>query len=125
TFLNDWAEVARDPEQWWVDIDFRGLATAFRQLIMEDPGRFLAWKERWQTLLRPIYLRFALEAAAERIGQHQSELLVWLEVAAWVMSRTDSQQEGDRKPSDTSRERPDWSWARRQVVDLISTCIGK
>jgi hypothetical protein len=125
TFLNDWEEVGRDPEQWWVDIDFTGLATAFRQLIIEDPDRFLAWKDRWQTLLRPIYLRFALEAAAQRIGEHQSELPIWLEVAAWVMSRTDSQQEGDRKPSDTSRERPDWSWARRQVVDLISTCIGK
>lgn len=124
-FLNEWADVGRDSEQWWVDIDFSGLATAFRQLITEDPARFLAWRKRWQSLLRPIYLRYVLEAAAQRIGQQPSELPIWLDVADWVMSRADSQLERDEKPSETSRETPNWNWARRQVVDFVSTCISK
>ena len=124
-FLNEWADVGRDLEEWWVDIHFTGLATAFRHLIVEGPDRFLSWKERWQSLLRPVYVRYALDAAAQRIRQYPSELPVWLDLADWVMSRTDSHQDGDKKPSETLRERPDWSWARRQVVDFIAICIGK
>ncbi len=25
SFLNDWEDVHRDPEQWWIDVDFDGV----------------------------------------------------------------------------------------------------
>lgn len=124
-FLNDWEEVGRDPEQWWVEIDFSGLATAFRQLIIDNPARFLQWKDRWRTLQRPIFVRYALEAAGKRIPEHTAELPVWLDVADWAMSRTDSEREGESKPSEVSREQPNWDSTRRQVVDLIAVSISK
>jgi hypothetical protein len=124
-FLNEWQDVGRDTEQWWVDIDFTGLGIAFRQLITENPSRFLQWQERWKTLQRPIYFRYALEAAAKRTAEHPSELAIWFDVADWVMSRRDSAPANDEKPAEDSREAPDWSSARRQVVDFVGSSISK
>ena len=59
SFLNEWEDVHRDPEQWWVDVDFQGLGTSFQQLIATNPKRFLNWGERWHQLKRPIYFRLS------------------------------------------------------------------
>ena len=125
SFLNTWEDSHRDPDEWWVDIDFGGLATAFQQLVLANPSRFLSWGKRWEDLQRPIYLRHALDAAAKRMGEHQSELHQWLDIADWLMTRPEAAQDGDQKASETSRTRPDWSFARRQVVDLIAICVKK
>jgi hypothetical protein len=125
SFLNDWEDAQRDPEQWWVDIDFAGLASAFQQLIQSDPNRFLNWGERWFTLKRPIYLRSALEVAAKRIVDHPNELEHWFKIARWVMSQRDSAAAENGRPDETSQHQPGWESCRRQVVDLIGVCIGK
>lgn len=125
SFLNEWEDVGRDSEHWWVDIDFTGLATAFRQLITDNPTRFVGWGERWRMLQRPIYIRYALETAANRIKQHAAEVPVWLALADWTMRQTDSSREDNHKPSEVSREHPDWNSARRQVVDFVAACVGK
>jgi len=122
-FLNDWEDAHRDADQWWVDIDFTGLAVAFQQLILANPNRFLGWGERWHALQRPIYLRYALQAATKRIGEHQPELHQWLDVADWVMARQEPSPSGDEKSSETSRARPSWSSARTQAVDLLAECV--
>ncbi len=124
-FLNEWEDVGRDPEHWWIDIDFTGLGTAFSQLIADNPDRFLKWGDRWRMLQRPIYLRYALDTAAKRLAQNTSELPAWLDLADWIMSRSDSAREDDLTPSEDSREHSDWNSARRQVVDFVAVCISK
>jgi hypothetical protein len=123
SFLNDWEDARRDSEQWWVDIDFAGLATAFQQLLQADPNRFLNWGERWFDLKRPIYLRSALEVGAKRISDHPSELEQWFKIAGRIMSQHDTVP-SDR-PDETSRNQPGWHSSRRQVVDFVGVCIGK
>ncbi len=125
SFLNTWEDAHRDPKEWWVDIDFTGLATAFQQLILANPNRFLNWGERWRTLERPIYLRYALDAGAKRIAEHRSELPQWLDIADWIMPRMENRSDTNEKASETSRNHPDWAGARRQVVDLTAVCIKK
>ena len=124
-FLNDWDDAHQDADEWWVDIDFTGLATAFQQLILANPNRFLGWGERWHALQRPIYLRYALDAATKRIGEHQPELHQWLDIADWVMTRSEPPPTGDEKNSETSRTHPSWNSARTQVVDLLAACVKK
>jgi hypothetical protein len=123
SFLNDWEDARRDSEQWWVDINFGGLATAFQQLIQSVPNRFLNWGERWFDLKRPIYLRSALEVGAKRISDHPNELEQWFKIAGWIMSQHDSVL-SDR-PDETSRNQPGWLSSRRQVIDFVGVCISK
>jgi hypothetical protein len=125
SFLNTWEDAHRDPKEWWVDIDFTGLANAFEQLILANPNRFLSWGERWRTLERPIYLRHALDAGAKRIVEHRSELSHWLDIADWIMTRMEKASDANEKTSETSRNHPNWAGARRQVVDFIAVCIKK
>jgi hypothetical protein len=125
SFLNTWEDAHRDSKEWWVDIDFTGLATAFQQVILANPNRFLNWGERWRTLERPIYLRYALDAGAKRIAEHRRELSQWLDIADWIMTRTENRLAANEKTSETSRNHPDWAGARKQVVDFIAECIKK
>lgn len=125
SFLNDWEDVHRDPEQWWIDIDFDGLGTALQQLIAAAPSRFLNWGERWHTLKRPVYFRYVFDLATKRIGEHHEDLARWLELADWIMAQSDGNGVAEKKTSETSRDNPDWDSARRQVVDFVGACIGK
>jgi hypothetical protein len=124
-FLNDWDDPHQDSDKWWVDVDFVGLATAFQQLIVANPQRFLAWGERWRAIERPIYVRYALNVATKRVGQHQPELDQWLDIANWVMTKPDDPVKDDEKASETSRDRPAWNSARTEVVALIAECVKK
>lgn len=122
-FLNSWEDVRRDPEQWWIDIDFRGLGTALKQTIQRDPDRFLGWGRRWQSLSRPIYLSYVLDLAKERISAGGiAELDKWFELAEWIVEQPLVEPE----PSTPPKPGPDirnWDSARRAVVDLIETCL--
>lgn len=124
-FLNEWEDVSRDPEQWWVDIDFHGVGIALQQLITASPGRFLDWGGRWREVQRPIYFRYALDIAGKRIVSDDSELAKWFDLADWVMAQKSAEMVGDAAASETSRTHPEWDSARRQVVDLVETCVAK
>src|SRR5207302_3594298 len=65
-YLNEWENAGTDPEQWWVQTDFDGLASSFGEAIQQDPSRFTGWGARWQQIQRPIYLRRALQVAEKR-----------------------------------------------------------
>jgi hypothetical protein len=125
SFLNRWEDAHHDPHAWWEEIDFTGLAIAFQNLITANPNRFLNWGNQWQKLERPIYFRYALDIAGKRITEHQSELAQWLDLADLVMSRGAALPHTIDKISETSRNRPDWSGAQRQVVDFIGVCVNK
>jgi len=123
-YLNEWENAGTDPDQWWVQTDFDGLASSFGQAIQQDPSRFTGWGARWQQIQRPIYLRRALQIAEKRVAENLSEFPRWLELAEWIVSQQDMTPVGET-PSDISRFNPNWSSARRQVVDFIGVCIIK
>jgi hypothetical protein len=125
SFLNDWEDVHRDSEQWWIDIDFHGLGAALQQLITTTPKRFLDWGERWRSLKRPVYFRYALDLAAKRIVEQSDELSRWFDLADWIMLQKDTTAVSEDKASETSRINPNWDSARRQVVDLVGNCVNK
>ncbi len=125
SFLNEWEDVHRDPEQWWIDIDFDGVGIAFQQLIAQNPNRFLDWGERWHEVKRPIYFRYALDLAAKRIVEHKDELSKWFDLADWIMLQKDGPAVSEGKGSETSKNNANWDSARRKVVDLVKACVDK
>jgi len=125
-YLNEWEDEHRDEKQWWVDISFAGLGRAFAEAIQLQPRRFLQWRERWQRIERPIYLRYAIETASKRVKEgQQDELEEWIRLCSWIVARKDSISDPNIKISETSRMAPSWDSARRAVVDLIEACISK
>ena len=125
SFLNEWEDVHRDPEQWWIDVDFNGLGIALQQLITATPKRFLDWGERWLELKRPVYFRYALDLASKRIVENKTELSKWFDLADWIMAQKDSSAASGEKSSETSKSNPNWDSARRQVVDFLGQCVDK
>jgi hypothetical protein len=125
SFLNEWEDVHRDPEQWWIDIDFDGVGIALQKLIAGNPKRYLDWGKRWQEVKRPIYFRYALDLAAKRIVEHKDELSKWFDLADWIMLQKDHTAVSEQKASETSKDNANWDSARRKVVDLVEACVDK
>ena len=124
-FLNDWDNAHRDPEQWWVDIDFRGVGLALKQAIERDPERFLAWGDRWHSIERPIYFSYALQVGTNWVKEKNlSKLRGWLDLCDWIMQQTYVPNRSEEQ-SDESSLNPDWDSARRAVVDFIEACLTK
>ncbi len=125
SFLNEWEDVHRDPEQWWIDIDFDGVGLALQQLIAGNPKRYLDWGKRWFEVKRPVYFRYVLDLAAKRIVEHKDELSRWFDLADWIMLQKDSTAVSEEKASETSKDNANWDSARRKVVDLVEACVDK
>jgi hypothetical protein len=125
SFLNEWEDVHRDPEQWWIDIDFDGVGIVLQQVIAGNPKRYLDWGKRWYEVKRPVYFRYALDLAAKRIVEHKDELSRWFDLADWLMLQKDSTAVSEKKSSETSKDNPNWDSVRRKVVDLVETCVDK
>ena len=124
-FLNDWDNAHRDPEQWWVDIDFRGVGIAFKQAIERDSERFLAWGNRWHRIKRPIYFSYALQVGTNWVKEKKlSELGKWLDLSDWITQQPYVANQSEEQ-SDASALNPDWDSARRAVVDLVEACLTK
>jgi hypothetical protein len=127
-YLNEWENVHRDERQWWVDVDFAGLGRAFGEAIQLQPERFLRWAQKWQQIERPVYFRYAIEAANKRIKEgRQDELKEWIRLCRWIVAQKDSDSAPDPNigTSETSRVAPNWNLARRAVVDLVEVCVSK
>jgi hypothetical protein len=124
-FLNEWNDPHRDPEHWWIDIDFRGVGIAFQQAMKRDPERFLGWRDRWHSIKRPIYLSYALEVGTNWLKEKKvRDLTPWLNLSDWIMQQRYVPSQ-DEHQDDESEEHPDWDSARRAVVDFIEVCLTK
>ena len=130
SFLNEWQNVHRDPEEWWVDISFAGLAQAFesifKEFILPDESRLHFWIENRKRIERPSYVRAMVSAIHERVKAKQFDRLdQWFDLCEWVLSHPDRPKEEGVNRSDVSREHPDWQSSRQAVGDFIEMCLEK
>ena len=130
SFLNEWKNVHFNSEEWWVDINFRGLAQAFQSLFMaaivQDELRLRFWVDNRARIERPIYVQAMVSAIHERVKSKQFDRLgQWFELCEWVLSHPDQPREEGINRSDESKDHPDWESSRRAVGDFIEMCLEK
>ncbi len=130
SFLNEWRDVHFKSEEWWVDINFRGLAQAFQSLFMEaivqDESRLRFWIDNRERIERPIYVQAMVSAIHERVKSKQfDKLSQWFELCEWVLSHPDQPREEGINRTDESKDHPDWESSRRAVGDFIEMCLEK
>lgn len=129
-FLNDWDNSHYDPEKWWVEITFEGLAQAFQSVfkdtILHEGTRLCFWIKHLGQIQRPIYLRTMVSALREHVESKQFDMLdQCFDVCEWILSHPELPKEDGINRSDESREHPDWQSARRAVCDFVETCLSK
>ena len=130
SFLNEWKDVHFNREEWWVDINFRGLAQAFesifKEVILTDEARLKFWTDNRDRIQRPIYVRAMVSVVHERVKSRQFDRLdQWFELCEWVLSHPDQPREEGINRSEVSREQPDWESSRGTVGDFIEMCLEK
>ena len=128
SFLNEWENVDRDPGEWWVHINFEGLAQAFqsifKEIIIPDESRLHFWIENRDQLKRPIYVEAIVSAIQEQVKLKQFDKLdQWFDLCEWVLSHPDQPKEEEINRSDVSKEHPDWQSSRRAVGDFVGICL--
>ena len=130
-FLNEWNNVHFNSEEWWVDINFRGLAQAFesvfKEVILPDESRLHFWIDNRDRIQRPIYVQAIVSVVHEQVKSKQFDKLdLWFELCEWVLSRSDQPigKEGSNR-RDESKEHPAWESSRRAVGDFIEMCLEK
>ena len=128
SFLNEWENVDRDPDEWWVHINFEGLAQAFQEIFKEviipDESRLRFWIENRDKLERPIYVEAIMSAIHDQVKHKQFDKLdQWFDLCEWVLSHPDRPNEEGIERSDVSREHPDWQSSRRAVGDFVGKCL--
>ena len=128
SFLNEWENVDRDPDEWWVHINFEGLAQAFqvifKEVIIPDESRLRFWIENRDQLKRPIYVEAIVSAIQEQVKLKQFDKLdQWFDLCEWVLSHPDRPSEEGIERSDVSKEYPDWQSSRRAVDDFVGMCL--
>ena len=128
SFLNEWENVDRDPDEWWVHINFEGLAQAFqaifKEVIIPDESRLRFWLENRGQLKRPIYVEAIVSAIQEQVKLKQFDKLdQWFDLCEWVLSHPDRPSEEGIERSDVSKEYPDWQSSRRAVDDFVGMCL--
>ena len=90
--------VQHDPDEWWVDINFEGLAGAFqsifKEIIVLDESRLQFWIENRDRLERPIYVKAIVSAIHEQVKLKQFDKLdLWFDFCEWVLSHPDQRRE--------------------------------
>ena len=128
SFLNEWEDVGRDPDEWWVHISFEGLAqtfqSIFKEVIIPDESRLHFWLENRNRLERPIYVEAIVSAIHEQVKLKQFDKLdQWFDLCEWILSHPDQPKEEGINRSDVSRENPDWQGSRRAVGDFVGMCL--
>jgi hypothetical protein len=128
TFINEWEDVHRESESWWVDINYEGLALAFQQVFKEhiigSKHRLEYWQENRNRIFRPIFARAIVKAFHELLEAKEfDELGASFEFCAWVLIQPNKTFEEGSNPSDASKEMPDWRSTRRAVRDFVGACV--
>ena len=129
-FLNEWKDVHFNSEEWWVDINFRGLAQAFestfKEVILPDKSRLHFWIDNRGRIERPIYVQAMVSVVHERVKSgHFDRLDQWFDLCQWILSHPDQPREEGINRSDESKDHSDWESSRRAVGDFIEMCLGK
>ena len=130
TFLNEWNNVHFNPEEWWVDINFRGLAKAFQSIflavILPDESRLNFWINNRGRIERPIYIWAMVAAIHDRVKSQQLDRLDrWFAFCEWVLSHPDQLEEKSSNRSEVAKEYPDWESSHRAVGDFVEICLEK
>ena len=131
SFLNEWENPHYDPDEWWVDISFAGLARAFqsifKEVIIPDESRLQFWIEKNREWIeRPIYVRTMVTAIQEHVKLKQFDKLdQWFDFCEWVLSQPDQPKKEGINCGDKSKEHPDWESSRRAVGDFVGMCLVK
>ena len=128
SFLNKWKNVHRDPEEWWIDINFGGLArvfqATFKEQILPNKRRLRFWLENRERIVRPIYVRAMVSAMQERVASKKFDVLdKCLDFCNWVLSHSEYSNEIEANFSNDFREPPGWQSSRRAVGDFVGTCL--
>ena len=130
SFLNEWENVHRDPDEWWVEITFeafaQGFESIFKEVILPDESRLSFWIDNRERIERPLYLRAMVSAIHERVKSNQFDRLdEWFELCEWVLSHPEQPREEGVNRSEVSRTHQDWESSRRVIVDFIESCLRK
>ncbi len=128
SFLNKWKNVHRDPEEWWVDINFEGLSrtfqATFKEQILPNDWRLTFWLKNRERIIRPIYVRAMVLAMQERVASGKFDVLdKCLDFCNWVLSHSEHSNEIEANFSNDFREPPGWQSSRRAVGDFVGTCL--
>ena len=129
-FLNEWENTHRDPEKWWVEINFEGLSrefqATFKEQILPDEVRLRFWFKNREQIKRPIYVRAMVSAMHERVTAKQFDVLdKCLVLCDWVLSHSEHSNEMDDNFTSNFREPPGWQSTRRAVGDFVGACLEK
>ncbi len=127
SYLNDWESETRSNTSKFTEITIPALANVFQSLFKEkivvDIDRLTFWLKKLDNIERPIYIAKILNVAIELTSERDfSNLEKWMYFCRWVLSHPDSSNEFS---SESSRENPAWSNARRTVVEFIDICVLK
>ena len=130
SFLNEWENAHHDLENWWVEINFEGLARAFqatfKERILPDDARLRFWSKNRKHIKRPIYVRAMVSAMNERVTSRQFDVLdKCFDFCEWVLSHPEQSNKDDANLGDNSREPPGWHSSRRAVGDFVGACLEK
>ena len=130
SFLNEWEDVHHDPEKWWVEINFEGLArtfqTTFKERILPDEARLSFWSKSKGRIKRPTYVRAMVSAMLERVKSKQFDFLdKCFGFCEWVLSHSEQSNGEDANLVSNSREPPGWQSSRRAVGDFVGACLEK
>ena len=128
SYLNEWENVHRDPDNWWVEINFEGLArafqTTFKERILPDEARLSFWSKNRKHIKRPIYVRAMVSAMHERVTSRQFDVLdKCFNFCEWVLTHSDRLKEKGVNPVSGWREDLGWPGSRRAVGDFVGTCL--
>ena len=130
SYLNEWENVHRDPDNWWVEINFEGLArafqTTFKERILPYEARLSFWSKNRERIKRPVYVRAMVSAMHDRVTSKQFDVLdKCFDFCEWVLSHPEQSNEDDANHGDNSREPPGWHSSRRAVGDFVGACLEK
>lgn len=131
SYLNEFEQEHLDANNINIEINIEALAEVFQALfkkqIANDEERLAFWMTNRGRIERPIHVNAMLKAILDLAGEgNLANLAQWIEFCAWVLSHSDvARVEGQPEPRGESRGHPDWSGARRTVVDFVESCVSR
>ena len=125
-YLNIWDDSHTDSKEWWIVINRTGLGFIFSEVIKNDIERFSKWKDEWKQIKRPIFCRYALNAATKLLKKGNLEHLDgWFALCKSIILNENPEAIDRKNLSEESDENNDWENARRAVVNFVKICVNE